>query len=126
MYHRDHQPVQGHHGVIAPIPDVFVLFRLGSHWELQSPDITRSRRHDVSIYQQRASMQKMMAAQHTNLYTQHEILTYWNIRKARLETDEMSMISCCVFGRFIEFLVFLVVMDGSKVVLEGLVEWDKR
>lgn len=67
-----------------------------------------------------------MALQRTNLCTQHETLTYWNIHKARLETDEMSMISCCVFGRFIEFLVFLVVMDGSKVVLEGLVEWDKR
>ena len=53
--------------------------------------------------------------------------TYWNIRKAPLETDELCMILLLRFSvASLNFVAFLVVMDGSKVVLEGLVEWDKR
>ena len=62
------------------------------------------------------------------------VLVYstWNVQHigtfTRHDWKQMNFLwfCCCVFGRFIEFLVFLVVMDGSKIVLEGLVEWDKR
>lgn len=123
----EQKPVLGHHGVTAPIPDVFVLFRLGSHLGSCSHRISQDHEDMMSTFTSNMLPCKKswpfnartcilnMKFLHIGTFTRHD----WKRMKC-------LWFCCCGLGRFIEFLAFLVVMDGSKVVLEGLLEWDKR